>query len=71
MPLKFKLINFRYKEVVAEALIKYFEPIRIKIEDYQKDEKFLNDILTRGNDKARCEAVKTLNEVKEKVGLGV
>lgn len=55
---------------MAEALVNYFEPIRLKIEEYLKDKEYLSNVLSIGNEKARSVAIETLKEVKEKVGLG-
>lgn len=61
---------FRYKLVVAEALVEHIDPIRLKIDDYLKNPDYLCKILDDGNDRARETAVKTIDEVKLKVGLG-
>lgn len=63
-------ILFRYKFVVADALIEHLNPIRLKIEDYLRNPDYLCSILADGNDKARETAAKTIDEVKAKVGLG-
>jgi tryptophanyl-tRNA synthetase len=60
----------RYKSIVADALIEHLNPIRLKIEDYLKNPDFLHSVLTDGSDKARETAVKTMDEVKTKIGLG-
>lgn len=65
-----ELFSFRYKTIVADALIEHLNPIRLKIEDYLKNPDFLQSVLTDGGDKAREIAVKTMDEVKSKVGLG-
>lgn len=61
---------FRYKFVVADALIEHINPIRMKIEDYLKNPDYLCKVLEDGNDRAREIAEKTIDEVKVKVGLG-
>jgi hypothetical protein len=61
---------FRYKLLVAEALIEHLNPIRLKIEDYLKNPDFLHRVLTDGSDRAREIATATMDEVKLKVGLG-
>lgn len=63
-------IFFRYKFVVADSLISHFNPIREKIDDYLKNPDYLWSVLEAGSDKAAEVAEKTLDEVKEKVGLG-
>jgi tryptophanyl-tRNA synthetase len=61
---------YRYKFVVAEALVEHINPIRTKIDDYLKNPDYLTSILDEGADRAREIAVKTIDEVKQKVGLG-
>ena len=60
----------QYKLVVADAIIAHMNPIRVKIEDYLKNPDYLTKILQDGNNKARVVAEKTMEEVKQKVGLG-
>lgn len=60
----------KYKSVVSDALISHFEPIRLKIAEYNGDKSYLESVLKKGNEKAREVAVQTMKEVKEKVGLG-
>lgn len=62
--------NFRYKLVVADALVEHIDPIRLKIDDYLKNKDYLCSVLSEGNDVARETAEKTIDEVKLKVGLG-
>lgn len=61
---------FRYKLIVADAIIEHLNPIREKIEDYMKNPDFLHTVLTEGSDKARAIAEATMDEVKLKVGMG-
>lgn len=61
---------FRYKFVVADALIEHINPIRLQIEDYLKNPDYLCSVLADGSDRARETAEKTIEEVKAKVGLG-
>ena len=61
---------FRYKFIVADALIEHLNPIRLKIEDYLKNPDYLCSVLADGGDRARETAEKTIDEVKLKVGLG-
>lgn len=65
-----KFWYFRYKFVVAEALVEHINPIRLKIEDYLKNPDYLCAVLADGGDRARETAEKTIDEVKRKVGLG-
>lgn len=69
-PWNLMILCFRYKFVVAEALVEHLSPIRLKIEDYLKNPEFLSSVLADGADRARETAEKTIDEVKLKVGLG-
>lgn len=61
---------FRYKLIVADAIIEHLSPIREKIEDYMRNSDFLHKVLSDGSEKARAIAESTMAEVKLKVGLG-
>lgn len=61
----------RYKLVVAEDVIKHFDPIRLKIEDYLRNRDYLVDILKQGRALATERAEKTLQEVKKRVGIDI
>lgn len=64
--------NIKYSElkaVLAESIAKYFEPMRIKRAELQKDTKTLTNIISEGAEKARTVAGSTLSEVKQKIGL--
>lgn len=61
---------FRYKLVVADAIIEHLNPIRLRVEDYLKNPDYLSSVLADGGDRAREIAEKTIDEVKLKVGLG-
>ncbi|MBP7582902.1 MAG: tryptophan--tRNA ligase [Spirochaetes bacterium] len=61
-----------YGEVKKELLgliYDYFAPFRKKREGLAKDRGAIRDILKKGSDKTRAEAVKTLDLVKERTGL--
>lgn len=64
-------LNYRYKLVVADAVIAHFSPIRERILDYMKNRDYLTTIMVRGAEKAQQTAEQTIKEVKEKVGLHV
>jgi tryptophanyl-tRNA synthetase len=57
------------KKQLAEDIIKYTEPIRIRIDDILKDEEYLTKVARQGAEHARESAVKTLNEVKKVIGF--
>jgi tryptophanyl-tRNA synthetase len=57
------------KKQLAEDIIKYTEPIRIRIDDILKDEEYLAKVARQGAEHARESAVKTLNEVKKVIGF--
>jgi hypothetical protein len=62
--------KYRYKLQVAEAIIEHLNPIRKLIDQYMADPEYLWKILEEGNEIASCEAERTLQEVKNKIGLG-
>lgn len=62
-------LNFRYKLIVAEAVVEYLKPIQRNINELLKDEEFVLDKLKQGGEKAASIADKTLNEVYYKLGL--
>lgn len=62
---------YRYKLVVAEDVINHFDPIRLKIEDYLQNRDYLVQILRRGQATASERAEKTMQEVKQRVGIDV
>lgn len=60
----------KYKLIVADAIIEHFNPIRLKIDEYLKNPDYLWSVLEMGNERAREVAVRTMDEVKARVGLG-
>lgn len=58
-----------FKQAVAEALIEFLRPFKQKYFEYRKDENFLREVLSRGAEKARQVASKTLQKVYRKVGF--
>lgn len=58
-----------FKEALAELLVKKLTPIREKYQELRQDEKNLKTILEQGRAKAAVVANKTLQDVKEKMGL--
>ena len=59
--------NFKTK--VAEAVIQKLEPIQIKYKELLNNPEYLEKIYTKGAENARKLASKTLNSVKEKIGI--
>ncbi|MDP2905518.1 MAG: tryptophan--tRNA ligase [Candidatus Omnitrophota bacterium] len=57
------------KRQLAEALVKFLEPMREKKLELLKDKKKIYDILAQGQKKAQAAAAKTLSEVKELIGI--
>lgn len=58
-----------FKKAVAEALVEFLRPFKQKYSEYRKDENFLREVLSRGAEKARQVASKTLQKVYHKVGF--
>jgi tryptophanyl-tRNA synthetase len=57
------------KSELAEAIVKFFEPMRTKKLELEKDTAKLQTIITKGAKKANTTAQKTLTDVKQKIGL--
>lgn len=67
---KFKNIGYgEFKTKVAEVVINKLEPIQKKYKELLNNEKYLEEIYTKGAIEARKTALKTLNDVKTKIGL--
>ncbi len=58
-----------FKTKVAEAVIAKLEPIQIKYKELLNNPKYLEEIYTKGAEKARIVASKTLRDVKERIGI--
>ncbi|CAG5135823.1 unnamed protein product, partial [Candidula unifasciata] len=58
-----------YKQRLAEVIIEKLSPIRAQVLRYQKDPKYLLDVLHSGAAKASVLADKTMTEVRRLVGL--
>jgi tryptophanyl-tRNA synthetase len=68
---KFASCEIRYgdmKKQLAEDIIKFTEPIRIRINDILADKTYLSKVATNGAEKARASAAKTVREVREIIG---
>jgi tryptophanyl-tRNA synthetase len=57
------------KKFLARILNEFLEPIRQRREKYEQQPELLKSILENGNLRTRKEAAKTLNELKQKMGL--
>ena len=67
---KNKRKNFsEFKEKLSEALIEKIEPISKEIKKLLNDEKYLDQILLKGSEKADKIASKKIKEIKELVGF--
>jgi tryptophanyl-tRNA synthetase len=64
-----KIGDVEVKKFLAKILNDFLEPIRQRRLEYEKQPGLLNSILKEGTAKVKEEAQKTLNEVKEKMGL--
>jgi tryptophanyl-tRNA synthetase len=68
---KYSSCEIRYgdmKKQLAEDIIKFTEPIRLRINDILSDNKYLKKVVTEGAEKARVSASKTVKEVREIIG---
>lgn len=64
--------NIRYgdlKKQLAEDAVNYLTPIRERIREISSNEKYLNEVLAAGGEKARNSAIKTVKEVREIIGI--
>lgn len=68
---KYASCEIRYgdlKKQLAEDIIKFTEPIRLRINDILSDNKYLSRVVGEGAEKARASAAKTVREVREIIG---
>jgi len=56
------------KKQLAEDIIKFTDPIRLRITDILSDNKYLAKVVSDGAEKARASASKTVREVREIIG---
>jgi tryptophanyl-tRNA synthetase len=56
------------KKQLAEDIIKFTEPIRLKINEIISDNNYLSRVVSAGAEKARASASKTVREVREIIG---
>ena len=67
---KFKDAKYsEFKSALADAVISALEPIQKKREELLKNKKNVMAVLSEGAERARAVAEKTMEEVREKVGL--
>ena len=57
------------KKQLAEDMVEFISPIREKAASIQHDEQYLSSVMKLGADKARASAVKTMEKVREVMGL--
>ena len=68
---KYASCEIRYgdmKKQLAEDIIRFTEPIRLRINDILSDNKYLARVVSEGAEKARESASKTVGEVREIIG---
>ncbi len=68
---KFAACEIRYgdmKKQLAEDIVKFTEPIRERINEILSDNRYLAGVASRGAEKARDSASKTVHEVREIIG---
>lgn len=58
-----------FKDEVAEIIIKEMSPVREKVLELLKDKKQLEEIYTKGSEKANYQSRKTLSKMKRKIGF--
>ena len=70
------LINFYkgqnfsgFKDDLTDALIEKIYPIGLEIKKLMDDKKYLDSVLSNGNEKAKSKASKTINEIYDIVGF--
>ncbi|MEO6546434.1 MAG: tryptophan--tRNA ligase [Ferruginibacter sp.] len=57
------------KKQLAEDMVNFISPIRVKVDTILNDEKYLKGIMEKGADKARASAKATMQLVREAIGL--
>jgi len=68
---KYASCEIRYgdmKKQLAEDIVRFTEPIRLRINDILSDNKYLARVVSEGAEKARESASKTVGEVREIIG---
>ena len=59
-----------FKQAVADSLVEYLGPVRVRYEELRADEARLEQTLAEGAEKARAIASPTLADVREAMGVG-
>lgn len=59
----------QYKLILAEQLVEFLKPIRLKTNEVINDRSYLDSILKNGSNKARLIASNTLDEISKLLGL--
>ncbi len=65
-------LNIRYgdmKKQLAEDMNKFIEPIREKIKELSQNDKYIEEIIKEGAERAKKSAQKTIKEVRETIGF--
>lgn len=57
------------KKQLAEDMVNFIAPVRNKVNDILKDEKYLNEVMEKGAAKARISAKATMELVRQAMGL--
>ncbi len=68
----FNNCSIRYgdlKKQLAEDMVKFISPVRQKAIDILNNEKYLHEVMQKGAEKARASAGKTMEIVREAIGL--
>jgi tryptophanyl-tRNA synthetase len=59
-----------FKQAVADAVVEYLAPVRVRYQELRADESELERVLASGADKARAVAADTLADVRAAMGVG-
>ena len=57
------------KKQLAEDMVQFIAPVRIKIKEILNDEKYLKEVMEKGAAKAGVSAKATMQFVREAIGL--
>ena len=61
----------RLKKLLTESLNEYLRPLRARRRELEADPGYIRQILREGIEAARAEAIKTLEEVREVMNMGL
>ena len=59
-----------FKQAVADAVVEYLTPVRLRYQEFRADEQALEQTLGSGAEKARAIASETLADVRQAMGVG-